>query len=85
VAVGTEYRGGPDGGRVLAVSGIAVDGIEAVRFIRPGADDHMIVPIRDNVFRVDVSDVRPRPTELRWRDWRGERSFDLRPALAPEG
>jgi hypothetical protein len=83
VAFGTEHGGVPGDLRLRTVSGIVVDGIEEIRLVRPGAPD-MHVPVKDNVFRVELSDVRLQPIEARWRDWRGERGFELSISGPPE-
>jgi hypothetical protein len=84
VAFATEHRATLGSGSSLrVVSGIVVDGIEEIRLVRPGAPE-LRIPARDNVFRVDVSRFDPPFAEARWRDWRGERSFDLRALSDPE-
>jgi hypothetical protein len=69
VAIGTSFSSGPGGRR--EVSGIVVDGIEEVRLTRPGADD-IVIPVTQNVFHIDVSDVHPAPTDAHWRDASGK-------------
>ena len=48
-----------------------VDGIEEVRLTRPGAEE-IVVPVKENVFRIDVSRSRPVPTGAHWRDAAGK-------------
>ena len=53
--------------RRFVVEGIAVDGIAQV-LVGPRHGRAIVVPVRDNVFRVDLSDAPPSVTRVRWRE-----------------
>ena len=74
VAVGTSYNAAFDGRpEKKEINGVVVDGIEEVRLIRPGADE-IVVPVKENVFRLDVTRTKPLPagSQLQWRDASGK-------------
>jgi hypothetical protein len=67
VALAYGGRSGPGGqSRVVEVSGIVVDGIDQVQ-LGPEHGDQLVVPVKDNVFHLDLSKSDFQPTRVLWR------------------
>jgi hypothetical protein len=68
VAVGAGGHSGSDGRpRLFEISGIVVDGIDQVQ-IGSEHGDQLVIPVKDNVFHVDLSRSDIQPTRILWRE-----------------
>jgi hypothetical protein len=77
VAWATESSTGEGGMLTKAVvSGIVVDGIDNVR-LEPGNNGPLVIPVKDNVFRVDLTETSPLPRSGHWSYKGRERRLDL--------